>query len=134
MKAKLSLTKEIDGPDIVWAHGNPTFTFKITGEDVDGVRHTYYRMVEFTPSNTGGEKAYLTEELEVPAGWYTVTEEKTMRYALESIHSVKGGSVTGGTAAFDLSAGGEASAVFYNRKTTDEGLTHSASAVNVIGE
>ena len=135
VSARLLLTKEIDAADIVWAHGNPVFLFCVTGEDVDGGRHTYYEAVEFTPEDAGGgTKLSKTVEISLPAGWYTATEEKTMRYALRSIHSVKGGSVTGKTAVFDLSTASEASATFYNKKTTDEGLTASALTENSFGE
>ncbi len=135
VSVRLVLAKEIDTADIVWAHGNPTFLFQVSGEDIDGKKHTYHEMVEFTPANVGdGSRTTLTAQFVMPAGWYTAVEEKTMRYALDSIHDVRNGSVAGNTAVFDLSAGGEAYAAFYNRKTTDAGLTHSAAAINTIGE
>lgn len=161
-EAQLFLTKEIDTADIVWAHGNPAFTFCISGEDVLGKRHTWYRTVEFTPQSTqrAHEGAMLTEQkadgtlapaeqaenrdsvpaartsasvsLTVPAGWYTVSEEKTMRYRLQNIHSIANGIISGETAVFDVSGGQTGSAVFYNQKTTDEGGSHSAFVKNEI--
>ena len=133
VEAQIILTKEIDAADIVWAHGNPTFTFCVSGEDVLGKRHTYYRMVAFMQSdaqNTG--KASESVSLTVPAGWYTVSEEKTMRYRLESIHSITNGILSGETAVLDVSKGQTGSAVFYNQKTTDEGESHSAFVRNEI--
>ena len=133
VEAQIVLTKEIDAADIVWAHGNPTFTFCISGEDVLGKRHTYYRTVEFMQSNAQNTgKASASVSLTVPAGWYTVSEEKTMRYRLESIHSITNGILSGETAVLDVSKGQTGSAVFYNQKTTDEGESHSAFVRNEI--
>lgn len=133
IQVRLTLRKEIDAEDIVWAHGNPTFTFRVSGEDLDGIRHTYYETVEFTPQNTGSSgKTALSAEFFIPAGWYTAAEEKTVRYQLNAIHSVAGGSASGDKAVFDLSASGEGYATFYNVKTTDEGESHSAFVRNVI--
>lgn len=133
VEAQLHLTKEIDAADIVWAHGNPAFTFCISGEDVLGKRHTYYRTVEFTPgSMQNAEKVSAAADLTVPAGWYTVSEEKTMRYRLQSIHSIENGILSGETVVFDVSKGQTGSAVFYNQKTTDEGESHSAFVKNEI--
>lgn len=133
VEAQIVLTKEIDAADIVWAHGNPTFTFCISGEDVLGKRHTYYRTVAFMQSNAQNTgKASESVSLTVPAGWYTVSEEKTMRYRLESIHSITNGILSGETAVLDVSKGQTGSAVFYNQKTTDEGESHSAFVRNEI--
>ena len=139
----IHVTKEIDVPDIVWAHGNPTFTFKVSGTDVNGNEHTYYDTVEFTLDNIGtGSKAALTATFTVPAGIYTVSEEKTARYSLESIYNVVNGTVNGDTAVIDVSGKKDGteendlvgSAVFYNKKTTDEDLTHTFFVRNVIAK
>lgn len=139
----IHVTKEIDVPDIVWAHGNPTFTFKVSGTDVSGNEHTYYDTVEFTQDNIGtGSKAALTATFTVPAGIYTVSEEKTARYSLESIYNIVNGTVNGDTAVIDVSGkkdgteenGLVGSAVFYNKKTTDEDLTHTFFVRNVIAK
>ena len=139
----IHVTKEIDVPDIVWAHGNPTFTFKVSGTDVSGNEHTYHDTVEFTQDNIGtGSKAALTATFTVPAGIYTVSEEKTARYSLESIYNVVNGTVNDDTAVIDVSGkkdgteenGLVGSAVFYNKKTTDEDLTHTFFVRNVIAK
>ncbi len=133
IKVRLTLTKEIDTADIVWAHGRPTFTFCVSGEDLDRIRHTYYDTVEFTPDNVGsGAKATLSTTFTIPAGWYTATEEKTVRYRLNAVHSVQSGSAAGDKAVFDLSATSQGAATFYNIKTTDEGESHSAFVRNVM--
>ena len=129
----LRLTKEIDTADIVFAQGNPAFTFKVEGTDLYGRTHTYYETVEFTKGNTGsGAKARLTADITVYAGTYRATEEKTMRYKLRSIHSVANGTADGTSVSFDLSKGADGAAVFYNAKTTDENLSHTVFVRNVM--
>ncbi len=129
----LRLTKEIDTEDIVFAQGNPTFTFKVEGTDLYGRTHTYYETVEFTKGNTGsGAKARLTADITVYAGTYRATEEKTMRYKLRSIHSVANGTADGTSVSFDLSKGADGAAVFYNAKITDENLSHTVFVRNVM--
>ena len=139
--SKITVTKEIDTADIVWAHGNPTFTFKVTGKDLLGETHTYYQTVEFTSSNVGsGSKSTLSAVFNVPAGTYTVSEEKTARYKFGSIHDVVNGTVSGETAVIDVSGkkdgtdtqGASGAATFYNIKTTDEDLTHTSYVCNTI--
>lgn len=135
----ISVTKEIDVADIVWAHGNPTFTFKVEGKDVLGNTHTYYDTVEFTESGIGsGDKASLTVSFKVLAGTYTVSEETTARYQLASIRNVVNGSVSGKTAVMHIEgsqtdiAGPDGEATFYNQKTTDEGQSHTTFVRNSI--
>ena len=135
----IQVTKEIDNADIVWAHGNPAFTFKVTGKDVLGNPHTWYDTVEFTKTNAGtGEKASLTATFRVYAGTYTVSEEQTARYRLASVHSVVNGSVSGDTAVLHVegkqtdTTGPAGSAVFYNQKMTDAGESHTAFVRNSI--
>lgn len=137
----IEVTKEIDTDSVVWAHGNPTFTFKVTGTDLVGVEHTYYDTVEFTQNNIGsGNKSTLTVTFNVPTGIYTVSEEKTVRYAFGNIHDVVNGTIDGETAVIDVSGkkdgteetGTVGKATFYNKKVTDEDLTHTAFVRNTI--
>ena len=137
----ITVTKQIDTADIVWEHGNPTFTFKVDGKDVLGNAHTYYKTVEFTKSNAGnGTKASLSAKFTVLAGTYTVSEEKTARYKFGSITDVVNGTISGQTAVLDVSGkkdgtvteGADGAATFYNVKATDEDLTHTAFVDNTI--
>lgn len=133
----LELTKELDAADIVWPHGNPVFLFKITGEDVSGVVHTYYEAVEFEREGVGnGGLVSDTVRLTVPAGTYTVTEEKTARYQLEEIKNITGGTAEGDSVVFHLEdalPGNEtAKATFHNGKKTDEGLSDTSFVENVF--
>ncbi|MDO5540178.1 MAG: isopeptide-forming domain-containing fimbrial protein [Eubacteriales bacterium] len=130
----LKLTKEIDTEDIVFAHGNPVFIFKAEGTDIKGKEHTYFQAVEFTAESiSAGEKVRLTAVMKVKAGKYTVTEERTMRYMLDTIHSVTNGTVSGDHVVFDVSDGETGSAVFYNKKITDADQSHTALVRNHFG-
>ncbi|MGN0355499.1 MAG: hypothetical protein ACI4EI_10545 [Muricoprocola sp.] len=133
----LELTKELDAADIVWSHGNPVFLFKISGEDVSGVTHTYYEAVEFEREDAdSGSLVSKTVSLIVPAGTYTVTEEKTARYYLEEIKDITGGTAEGDSVVFHLEGplpGNEtAKATFHNGKKTDEGLSDASFVENVF--
>lgn len=137
----ITVTKQIDTADIVWEHGNPTFTFKVDGKDVLGNAHTYYKTLEFTKDNVGsGAKASLSAKFTVLAGTYTVSEEKTARYKFGSITDVVNGTISGQTAVLDVSGkkdgtvteGADGAATFYNVKATDEDLTHTAFVDNTI--
>ena len=44
----LTVIKQIKKADIVWAHGNPTFLFSISGANLNGMDHTYYGCIQFT--------------------------------------------------------------------------------------
>lgn len=136
LSVRLTLTKEIDMADIVWAHGNPTFTFQVKGTELSGKTHIWYETVEFTEECEGdGSRLALTAELLVPVGKYRVTELKTMRYTVEDICDIIGGIRDGSDGVyFDLSAGNGGAATFYNVKTTDEGLSHTAFVRNIMKE
>lgn len=130
----LRLTKEINAEDIVWAHGNPAFTFRVDGTDLYGRPHTYFETVEFTPEHTGtGTKAALTADIPVLSGTYRVVEEKTMRYSLKGIHSIVNGKVEQDfSVVFYLTEGADGEATFYNVKTTDASQSHTVFVRNII--
>lgn len=81
---EVAITKRIRTEDINWAHGNPTFFFRISGKDVNGEAHTYRCFLELTAEDENG--TYLEKTVTVsgiPAGSYQVEEEGTvMRYIL----------------------------------------------------
>lgn len=130
----IRLTKKIQTADIVWAHGNPTFTFTLKGTDAAGKQKEWHQTVEFTKEKVSEkEMPVLTVDFEVPAGTYEASEEKTMRYRLEEISQVQNGTNHGKTVTFALQNGGDGSAVFYNQKTTDAGESHTAFVRNKIG-
>ncbi len=47
-RCDLTIKKSIRRSDIVWANGNPTFLFQVSGVDLEGREHTYVREAEFT--------------------------------------------------------------------------------------
>lgn len=132
----VTLKKAILADEIVWAHGHPTFTFCLEGEDLDGDTHTYCETVEFTPEHTSAEQSarevILSAVFEVPAGFYTAYERNVIRYCLSNIDGVVNGAVRGPAVQFDLRQNENAEAVFHNRKTTDQGLTDTAFVRNVV--
>lgn len=129
----IRLTKRIDPDEIVLAHGNPAFTFQVTGTDLDGDAHTWYDTVEFSENNAEGEgKGSLFADFKVPAGVYTASELSTARYTLESISEISNGTVSGETVKFALSENLDGSAVFTNKKTTDGELTDTVLVRNRV--
>lgn len=130
----LTLTKEIDAEDIVWAHGNPIFTFSLHGKDVFGNVHRYYETVEFTKENCPASgKVRQAAVFHVPMGKYTAAEEESIRYKLGEIHSISGGETGDGQVIFDVEDEKERGAVFYNQKITDQDESHTAFVRNRIG-
>lgn len=130
----ICLTKKIQVDDIVWAHGNPVFTFTLTGTDAAGTKQSWHQAVEFTKDQVPENgTATLTADFVVPAGTYEASEEKTMRYRLEQISQIQNGTQQGDHVRFDLNTGGDGSAVFSNQKTTDTEESHTALVRNKIG-
>ena len=129
----IHLKKMIQADDIVWAHGNPVFSFYVTGTDLDGAAHTWYDTVEFTEEKTADSgMVSLEAEFTVPAGKYTAGEEKTARYALDGISDVTNGTVSNDTVLFDLTGNQDGEAVFINKKITDRGQTDTAFVRNTV--
>ena len=80
----------------------------------------------------------MTVSFQVLSGTYTISEERTARYQLDSIYNVVNGSVSGETAVMHVqgsqtdTTGPSGEATFYNRKTTDEGQSHTTFVRNNI--
>ncbi|MDO4634184.1 MAG: isopeptide-forming domain-containing fimbrial protein [Eubacteriales bacterium] len=130
---KIRLTKEISASEVVWAHGNPVFTFCVKGTDADGEDHTYYQTLEFTKEmQSDSGSMYLSAEFSVPAGTYTASEETTLRYELLGIYDVENCSVDGENVHFVLNGQADGTATFRNGKITDEDTSHTAYVNNVI--
>lgn len=87
---KFTVWKKIRADEVVWDHGTPTFFFKISGKDLDGVEHWYQCMIRFT-KEAAKNKEYLigkTEVSGIPAGKYKVEElPLTARYILTDASS-----------------------------------------------
>lgn len=129
----IRLTKEINGEDIVWAHGNPTFIFSLKGEDAGGNPHIYYQAVEFRKDATAtAGTVSLTADFQVPAGTYEAAEEKTMRYQLKDITGITNGTLLEDHVRFVLDGNCDGAAVFRNEKVTDQKESHTDLVKNVI--
>lgn len=130
---EIKLTKTIRAEEIVWAHGNPIFTFCVDGTDLDGLQHTYYKSVEFEPLTTADSGfVSLSAVFQVPAGEYRAFETNVIRYKLASIESVQNGTVSGVGVLFDLRNNTSGAAAFVNRKNNDDGLSDTAYIKNII--
>lgn len=127
----ITVTKKIKDADIIWAHGNPTFFFTISGRDQNGIMHTYQDFVEYRNRNyeTAGEYAVMSVTFEnIPIGSYAVGEEKTLRYEYRDIGENSSNVIISresGTAAITLTEQQlEASVTYWNEKTRFDGLSH----------
>lgn len=130
---EIHLKKVIHGEEIVWAHGNPTFTFQIEGTDLEKESYTFFETVEFTPDQTGNQgDVSLETTIWVPAGKYRVRERKTLRYQLEKIDQVVNGKQDGQEVEFSLTENQNGSAVFTNKKVNDSLLTDTAFVRNTV--
>lgn len=87
---KFTIWKKIRADEVVWNHGTPTFFFRISGKDLDGIQRWYQCMIHFTKESVK-EQEYLVGKAEVngiPAGQYQVEElPLTARYILTDASS-----------------------------------------------
>ena len=129
----ITVDKVLHGNEIVWAQGNPVFTFTVNGTDLDGEEHTYTNMVEFAKDNTD-TRADVSKRIvfTLPAGTYKVKEEAAMRYKLEKIDQVVNGTVQDSQVEFKLTANQNGAAVFTNKKKDDRLLTDTGLVRNVV--
>lgn len=129
----ITLTKIIHGDELVWAHGNPVFTFLVEGTDLDGENYACTDCVEFSRKNSD-TRADVERKIvfTVPAGVYYARELKTVRYDLENIDKLENGKIQEKTVQFVLNQNENGSAAFINRKINDDGLTDTDFVRNVI--
>lgn len=129
----ITATKEIMAEDIVWEHGDPYFTFCVTGKDLEGRQHTYYKTVHFIKGNQNQTGAVsLNTVFQVPSGTYALSELSSLRYRLREIKNVKNGTVKENKVEFDLTRTDTGSAVFLNDKQSDWGTSHTDYVRNII--
>lgn len=144
MTGEIAVTKLIKIDDIIFSHGNPIFTFELVGTDVNGKEYTFYKNVTFNeifvkdyitanPNSSYVEQSVVFTNL--PAGSWTVSEMKTVRYELDKVEAkTANGSVNGETVVFKLdnANGYEGKADFTNEKTYQSSTTHTSQAVNIV--
>lgn len=129
---ELTIVKTIAKDDIWWPHGNPTFIFKIAGNDV-----TKYISMEFTQdfveehTDENGNIS-LETTLTLPEGDYTVTEIPVMRWKLKNVSSESAKSILENGAIIDLS--NDAVVEFVNEYSSYTGYSHNDIVVNKVEE
>lgn len=83
------IQKKIKEEDIVWAHGNPVFTFEAEGEDAFGVTRKYTETVIYYPDcyevDEHGYAAVQAVIENVPLGNYVIYEKPVFRYYLSAV-------------------------------------------------
>ena len=85
---QITITKKIREADILWAHGNPTFFFRIEGTDSEGRRQQFEDFISFQPGNYKKDQngyAYISLTFsQIPEGHYQIYELPALRYYLKS--------------------------------------------------
>lgn len=137
-KVKLILEKEIRADEINFANGNPIFLFEVKGVDLEGKTHTLHGTAEFTREYTEQEKnsdgmvRKTVTFSEIPAGTYTAYEMEVMRYSLEDITEITGGTRKEDTVVFDLIQNDAGRAVFINHKDEWQDWSDTSVCENII--
>lgn len=137
-KVKLILEKEIRADEINFANGNPIFLFEVKGVDLEGKTHILHRTAEFTREYTEQEKnsdgtiRKTVTFSELPAGTYTAYEMEVMRYSLEDITEITGGTRKEDTVVFDLIQNDAGRAVFINHKDEWQDWSDTSVCENII--
>lgn len=147
----LTVRKTIQADEIIWAHGNPVFLFRVSGKDINGKQHVYNRSIEFTEDYVRGhiKNGYVTLETvirNIPAGKYQVEEHGTvLRYILTDV-TAQTSNITISKKAVDKVNGftkiqAETNAdltkidgevTFVNHKTHYDKLSHNTLVINTI--
>lgn len=136
----ITVTKEIRSDDIQWENGDPTFLFKVTGTDINGNEHEYYRIMRFDQAYVEANAADGIVRQSVTfsglaAGEYTASEEETARYRVNSIKEVSSnGTINENelTVTFELVESEEGSTTFSNEKYEGQWSSDTGSVANVI--
>ena len=134
---EITVTKKIREDEIIWAHGNPVFRFRVSGRDVYGTEHTYENYVEFRREGytVRDGYAYLSCSFEnVPSGQYTVSELPSLRYVFENVSGDTDNVEVSGETGVVLLEGDNSWArlTFTNRKTAYDRYSHTDVIRNSI--
>lgn len=136
----LTVYKKIKKSEIVFAHGNPTFTFEVKRLDGSDAGRTYYKAVSFsetyvntlTPDAEGYVMAAVTFA-DLQEGSYSVAEVGTNRWQQLGeavLGAADGGTVNGTAASFELKD--DMTATFINMKNDQSKTSHTALATNIL--
>ncbi len=127
----ITINKKITDLDL--KQSDATFIYKLTGTDLEGQSHTYYKALTFDSSNSSdmikdatGKTLSVTFSGLLP-GTYTATEEKVLKYSVGSITDISANAtVSDKSVTFDLSNTLSGSATFVGVRTNDSVLTDNA--------
>lgn len=130
LTGEITVTKKIKENDIIWAHGNPVFRFRVEGTDIKGKDHTYEDYVEFQKDGYETEDGYAVLSCvfrNIPVGNYTVSELETLRYDFESVNAdTQNVSVSGERGIVRLEkTSPQAGVTFVNIKTVYDRYSHT---------
>ena len=134
---EITVIKKIHKDDIIWAHGNPVFRFRVSGTDIKGIDHSYEDYIEFTEDHLKAENGYAVGKLtfrNIPLGTYKISEHDTLRYEFQSLTAdTKNVTVSGkiGVAVLDLDSR-NAGVTFFNKKIRYDGFSHTDVIKNTI--
>lgn len=134
---EITVVKKIKEADIIWAHGNPVFRFRVSGTDARGKEHTYEDFVEYQRSSYIIKDGYAVLSCtfeNIPIGNYTVSELETLRYEFESVVAdTDNVSISGETGMAELDPKHlQAGLTFVNRKTLYDRYSHTDVIRNII--
>lgn len=123
------INKSISEGDVYEAFGNPTFLFKISGNDRSGAGHVWYR--ELTLSKEKLSDSVTLSEL--PPGNYVIEEIRTSRFKLNDITAQTDNvEISGKKATVDLSSEKKAEITFENHKYRDDLFNHVTNQTNIV--
>lgn len=133
---KLTVTKAIKQNEVVFAHGNPTFTFEVEN---NATHEKYYKTVAFSPENvdlTLDTYAEVSAVFALQMGTYTVSEVDADRYTLSEV-SVDGTQLASGStsATVTLDDSNPETGItvkFQNDKTDQSGTSHNSTVANMF--
>lgn len=133
---KLTVTKAIKQNEVVFAHGNPTFTFEVENS---ATHEKYYKTVAFSPENvdlTSDTYAEVSAVFALQMGTYTVSEADADRYTLSGI-SVDGtplpnGSTSATVTLDDSNPETGITVKFKNDKIDQSSTSHNSTVANMF--
>lgn len=126
LRINASMTENIKDENNREVFGTPILTFKITGTDIYGVSHTWFRTITIRENNAG-EAAFR-----VPAGTYTVTELADYRYQRKSTEAIKDCSNEGAKVNVNVTQSVEAKCNIIDDYRTWAKYTHSNLRINPL--
>ena len=126
----ITITKQIDTSDVVFAKGAPVFSFKVTGTDYLGSSHTYYREIAWPKGSVS--VASKSVSLRIPPGQYMVSELVSNDWTLQSVSAGSNASVSRKTLTVDTRNADTASGTFLNKMTDWSKYTENGERINPL--